>query len=127
MIINLCFSNLHDSPYVSCFFIFSNFLSFDSSSFFMFFILSNKRSRHRLCSVKNILILRNFAKFTGNYLCQSLFFNKVAGLRPAALLKKKLWHSCFPVNFVKYLRTHFLENTSGTIASIATHLKFTCS
>ena len=24
-------------------------------------------------------ILRNFAKFTGKHLCQSLFFNKVAG------------------------------------------------
>ena len=29
-------------------------------------------------------VLRNFAKFTGNHLCQSLFFNKVAGLRPEA-------------------------------------------
>ena len=28
-------------------------------------------------------VLRNFAKFTGNHLCQSLFFNKVAGLGPA--------------------------------------------
>ena len=28
-------------------------------------------------------VLRNFAKFTGKHLCQSLFFNKVAGLRPA--------------------------------------------
>ena len=27
-------------------------------------------------------VLRNFAKFTGKHLCQSLFFNKVAGLRP---------------------------------------------
>ena len=26
-------------------------------------------------------ILRNLAKFTGKHLCQSLFFNKVAGLR----------------------------------------------
>ena len=26
-------------------------------------------------------VLRNFAKFTGKHLCQSLFFNKVAGLR----------------------------------------------
>ena len=25
-------------------------------------------------------VLRNFAKFTGKYLCQSLFFNYVAGL-----------------------------------------------
>ena len=32
----------------------------------------------------------NFAKFTGKHLCQSLFFNKIAGLRPATLLKKRL-------------------------------------
>ena len=29
-------------------------------------------------------VLRNFSKFTGKHLCQSLFFNKVAGLRPEA-------------------------------------------
>ena len=58
-------------------------------------------------------VLRNFTKFTGKHLCQSLFFNKVAGLRPATLLKKRLWHRCFPVNFVKFLRTPFLQNTSG--------------
>ena len=27
--------------------------------------------------------------------------------RPATLLKKRLWHRCFPVNFVKFLRTPF--------------------
>ena len=47
--------------------------------------------------------LRNFAKFTGKHLCQSLFFNEVAGL-----VKKRLWHRCFPVNFAKFLRTPFL-------------------
>ena len=26
---------------------------------------------------------------------------------PATLLKKRLWHRCFPVNFVKFLRTPF--------------------
>ena len=45
----------------------------------------------RRCFVKKD-VLRNFAKFTGKYLCQSLFFNKVAGLRPETLLKKRLWH-----------------------------------
>ena len=30
----------------------------------------------------NKSVLKNFAKFTGNDLCQSLFFNKVAGLMP---------------------------------------------
>ena len=39
---------------------------------------------------RKIGVLRNFAKFTGKHLCQSLFFNKVVGLRPATLLKRKL-------------------------------------
>ena len=34
-------------------------------------------------------VLRHFAKFTRKHLCQSPFFNKVAGLRPATLLKKE--------------------------------------
>ena len=59
-----------------------------------------------------ILPFRNFTKFTGKHLkhlCQSLLFNKVAGLRPATVLKKRLWHRCFPVNFVKFLRTPFYK------------------
>ena len=43
--------------------------------------------------------LRNLAKFTGKHLWQSL---------SATLLKKRLWHRCFPVNFAKLLRTFFL-------------------
>ena len=38
------------------------------------------RSSHRRCSVKK-RVLKNVAKFTGKNLCQTLFFNKVAGLR----------------------------------------------
>ena len=38
-------------------------------------------------------VLKNFAKFTGKHLCQSLFFNKVANFMHATLLKKKLWNS----------------------------------
>ena len=34
-------------------------------------------------------------------------------LRPATLLKKRLWYRGFPVNFVEFLRTTFLQNTSG--------------
>ena len=30
------------------------------------------------------------------------------GLRPATLLKKRLWHRCFPMNFVRFLRKPFL-------------------
>ena len=28
--------------------------------------------------------------------------------KPITLLKAMLWHRCFPVNFAKFLRTHFL-------------------
>ena len=35
------------------------------------------------------------------------------GLKPATLLKKRLWHRCFPVNFAKFLGTSFLQNPSG--------------
>ena len=56
-------------------------------------------------------VLRDFGKFTGKYLCQSLFFEKVAGLGPATLLKKRHWYMCFPVNFAKCLRTPFLKDT----------------
>ena len=38
-------------------------------------------------------VLRNFSKFTEKHLCQSLFLNKVAGLRSAILLTKRLWFS----------------------------------
>ena len=48
-------------------------------------------------------VLRNFAKFKGERLCQGLFLKKVAGLR--------LWYRCFLVNFVKFLRAPlFIEH-----------------
>ena len=75
------------------------------------------RSSHQKCSIKKG-VLRNFAKFTGKYLCQSLFFNKIAGLGPATLLKKRLWHRCFPVNFAKFLRTPFLTEHLWTTVSV---------
>ena len=31
---------------------------------------------------------------------------------PANFIKKKLWHRCFPLNFAKFLRTPFSQNTN---------------
>ena len=58
--------------------------------------------------------LRNFTKLTGKHLCHGLFFNKTAGLRPAILLKKRLWHRFFPANFAKFLRTPFFTEQMAT-------------
>ena len=76
------------------------------------------RSSHRRYSKKKGL-LKNFAEFTGKYLSQSLFFNKVAGLRPATLLKKRLWHKCFPMNIAKILRTPILKNICERLLLVA--------
>ena len=52
------------------------------------------RSSHLRFSVKEF-VLKNFPKPTGKHLCQTLFFNIVADLRPGT------------VNFVKFLKTPF--------------------
>ena len=64
---------------------------------------SRCKSSHPRCSVRKG-VFRNFAKFTGKHLCQSLFLNKVA-----FLLKKRLWHRCFSVNFAKFVRASFYK------------------
>ena len=40
-------------------------------------------------------VLKTLAKFTGKYPCWSLFLNKVVGLWPLTLLKRRLWHRFF--------------------------------
>ena len=55
--------------------------------------------------------------------CAKVFFNKVAGITLATLLKKGLWHSCFPVNFAKFLRALF-QGTPLVAASVIPTLRF---
>ena len=68
-------------------------------------------------------VLRNFAKFTGKHLYQSPFLIKLQAW-PATLLKKRLWHKCFPVNLTKFLRTPFLQNNSGRLLLNLTQNEF---
>ena len=74
------------------------------------------RSNHRRFSIRKG-VLRNFAKFRGKYLCQSLLFNKFAGLRPGILFKKGLWHRWLPVSFTKFLNTIFTEYLRATASA----------
>ena len=65
----------------------------------------------RKCSLS---VLKNFAKFTGKHLCQSVFFNNAADSKPATLLKRKFLHRYSPVNFAKlwlllYIWRHLLQ------------------
>ena len=79
------------------------------------FAISRSSRREVFCKKD---VLRNFAKFTEKHLCQSLFFNKVADLRPATLCKERLWRRCFSVNFAKFLRTPFPTERTWSIHQI---------
>ena len=65
--------------------------------------LNASLSSYRNQSVRSAL--RNFAKFTRKNLCYFV----------ATCLKKRQVHRCFPLNFLKFLRTPFLQNTSGRL------------
>ena len=62
-------------------------------------------------------ILRNFKKFTGKQLCQSLFFNKVAELRPATLLKNEILAQVFSCEFCEISKNTFLTEHLWAAAS----------
>ena len=79
-----------------------------------------RRSRPEVLYKKGVLT--DFAKFTGKHLCHSLFFNKVTALKPVTLLKKRISHRCFLVNFAKSLRT-FFYGTPPVAASGFTTIK----
>ena len=70
------------------------------------------------CSLKKFA-LANFVKFRGKHLCQSLFFNKDASLRPETSLKIRLWHRCFLVNLRVFQEHLFYRTSPGAVASSA--------
>ena len=59
-------------------------------------------SSHQRCSIERG-VLKSLTKLTGQHLWQSLFFNKVTGLSPATLLKKRL---CARVSFLIKLQAY---------------------
>ena len=72
--------------------------------------------------------LNNFAKLTGKHLCWGLFLIKfqVWGLRPATLLKKRLQHKRFPVNFQEHHFCRISKNTFFTEQLQMTATIFVC-
>ena len=58
-------------------------------------------------------VLRNFTKFTGKHVCQSLFFNKVAGLG----LKKETLAQVFSCEFCEISKNTIFTEHLRTTAS----------
>ena len=71
------------------------------------------RSNHQKCSIKKE-VLKNFANFTRKRMCQNFFFNKVAALRTATLLKRRPWHRFSKNTFL----TEYLWTTGDLLCNI---------
>ena len=69
----------------------------------------NTRGSHRMCSIKKVSL--KISQYSQENTCASLFFKQ--HVYWASLLKNRLWHRSFPVNFATFFRTLFLQNTSG--------------
>ena len=79
-----------------------------------------------MCSMKKC-VLRNFAKLTGKHLCQSLFFNKVAGLTPQAcnFIKKEALAQTFSCEFSEISKnTFFTEHLWATASALGNKLLY---
>ena len=67
------------------------------------------------------VVLRNFAKLTGKHLCQSLFFNKVSGLRPVPeacnFIKNETMQQVFSCEFFEISKNSFSYRSDPVAAS----------
>ena len=61
-------------------------------------------------------IFENFTKFTGKHQWWScLFLVKLQTVDSDNLIKQRLQHNCFPVNFANFLRAPILQNICGQL------------
>ena len=70
------------------------------------------KSSHRMCSVKKGFFQKSHKIHRKTLVPESA---------TATLLKMRIWHRCFPVNFAIFLRTPFLQNTSGLLLLLCWH------
>ena len=85
-------------------------------------LIHERSSRPEVLCKKGVL--KYIAKVTGKHLCQNLFFNKIAGLRPATLLKETLARvlSCEFCDIFK--NNFFIEHLRKTAFSMTYYLTF---
>ena len=78
-------------------------------------IFAKVTGKHRFYVQKQSFtdVLQNrFSKISQNSqenTCVRVSLNKVAGRRPTTLLKRRLWHRSFRMNFTKFLRALFFS------------------
>ena len=70
------------------------------------------RSSYRRCSIRKVFL--EISQNSRESTCARVSF-LINFIKFIKVIKKRLWHICFPVNFAKFLRTPFLQNTYGRL------------
>ena len=68
-------------------------------------IIALPKADAHTCSAKKVFL--EISQNSQENTCARVSFLIKLQAAPATLLKKKLWHRCFPVNLAKFLRTPF--------------------
>ena len=71
---------------------------------------------------------RHFQNFRKNHRktpCPSLFLNLMCGPETVNFIKKRLWHRCFPANFVKIFKNTYFEDlwTTASGCRLDSHIE----
>ena len=72
------------------------------------------RSSHQRCSIKKVFLERSSQDSQENTCIRDSYLIE---LQTWKAVKKRLWHKCFPVNLVKFLREPFFTEHLWTTAS----------
>ena len=75
-------------------------------------VLKTSRISHRRCSLRKG-VHRNFAKFTGKQLCQSLFSKKICRSESCNFIKKETLAQVFSCEFLRILLRTFHRTPLG--------------
>ena len=121
-------SFISSGTFANIFVLHANFVSKDKN--YKLFVLIYVEAAVRRCSVKKVFL--EISQNSQENTCARVSFLIKLQAWPATLLKKRLWHRCFPVNFAKFLRTPFftehlwwlLLNMISTISSSITSHQF---
>ena len=82
------------------------------SSKYVFLKIPQNSKENTCVRVSFLMQMQINCKFSANQLTGFYMMG------PATLLKKRLWHRCFPVNFAKFLRTLFFYRPLRVAASV---------
>ena len=89
--------------------------SYTPSDCFLFSFLRNSLPEV-LC--KKVVLSLKISQYSLENTCVRVSFLIKLLVLPVILLKKRLWHRCFPVNFAKFLRKAFFKRTPLVVTSI---------